>query len=1182
MKKSVSKISRVNLLISSGTKHTICFLLPALFVLLPGAAQVIPTGTKIDPAFQTVLTAKRNGRDTVANKALSTRYRVEPTTRLVAGAKEPVNRYNCIVYTKNPQVLRNSGIEVNSILPDFVTAWATLDQIAAMAAMPEVLYVKAPTAVRVQNDVAVGSTGASLLHAGKLNNTVYKGKNVLMAIFDTGIDWDHPDFRNPADQTKSRILRIWDQTLTPVAGEVSPAPYNYGVEYTQAQINDELDGTPANYVREKDIYGHGTHVAGTAAGNGSALASRKFTGMAPEADLIVVKGGDSTFSSVNVINAITYLQGLSATLGKPIVINMSFGFYLSAHDGTDAEEITIDQFTASAPGRAVVVAAGNDNGSNLHNRLSLAGSSSISTNFTVPAGGGGTEIFSYRMYANNSSDLTATLTAPGGSVVTANANQNATGNVLNNDFSVTLYNAIDIANGHRYVDVIVVRNGSNTSSPAGTWLLSFTNNTTASLTLDGWLQKGSSFNNIALSGGDNNYMVSSPGNAASAISVASYVGKLSVFTASNSLSRYLTERQDSISSSSSRGPRTDGVLKPDIAATGHGLVSCLSSDALPVYTPIITNTGLYQLLQGTSMSAPVVAGSVALLFQANPAASAAQVKTLLSSTANKDALTELPGATPNATWGSGKTDVFKAVSTLFNCSPATRKTYQYDNSNRYSQFFAYFPASTQRLAVRFTPDVSGKLGGVFFYAYPIMTGLALEVRTSNSGIPGTLLGSLNIDSSSVIRAALNYVDLSSLNMSVTNATDYFVVLARNPANSATWGLIDENVSLDNRSLVSTDGGTNWVNFNYDFAIRSVVYANTQTSGAIATANSTDTRDLNTSSSFINNNCALIAQLVPNGASPVAGTVTGNVWLETGVPHYGNDPFVSRHYQIIPTLNAPGATGRITLYFTQQEFTAFNNDPYSTFDLPAGPNDAAGKANLRIGKYPGSSSDGSGLPATYNGSPVILDPDDADIVWNAAYSRWEVSLNISGFSGFVVQTKAAALPLSIEYFTGKRERTGNGLSWKINCINTSVLFEIERSTNGFDFDSIGSLPASPVNCSQPLGFTDPSPVPGANYYRIRITESNGTTRYTGVVLLKGEGPAGTLYPTVLTRNTTVQVNYAGVKGSLLVTDATGKQLYTHTLVNGTQSLALPLHGSGLYFYSIKNDEGKISGGKIVVK
>ena len=1177
MKKSISGFCDLGLSIFA-RQHKILLLLITLFAFLQDSAQTIQEA-KIDPAFRSVLTAGKNGRDAITNRGFSA-YSITPTERLTAG-NIPAQGYDCIVYTKKAQALRDSGIVVNSVLPNFVTAWATPDQIRKMAAMPDVLYVKAPHIFSVQNDIAVGSTGASLLHAGKLNNTVYKGKGVLMAIFDTGIDWDHPDFRDPADQTKSRILRIWDQTLTPVPGEASPANYG-GVEYTQAQINDELDGTPTGYVREKDINGHGTHVAGTAAGNGSALASKKFTGMAPEADIIVIKGGDSTFSSVNVINAIAYLQALATTLGKPIVINLSFGFLLSAHDGSDAEEVAIDQFTASAPGRAVVVAAGNDNGSNLHNRLALAGGSNVSTSFTVPASSTGTTVFAYRMYANNSSDLSVTLTAPGGGTVTATAGQSLSEPVLNGDFTATLSNAVDIGNGHRYIELTVTRNGSNTSSPAGSWLLTLTNNTADQLTLDGWLRKGTGFNNIVLTGGNNDYMVSSPGNASSAITVASYVGKLSVFTSAGLLSRYLTERQDSISSTSSRGPRRDGVLKPDIAATGHGIVSSLSSDAIPYYTPIITNTGLYHLLQGTSMASAAVAGATALLFQANPAASADQVKTLLNSTANKDAQTELPGATPNTTWGNGKIDVFKAASSLFNCSPVTRKTYQYDNSNRYSQFFAYYPASTQRLAVRFTPDASGKLGGVYFYAYPIMTGLQLEVRANNGGVPGTLLGTLNIDSSSVIRATMNWVDLSNLNISVANATDYFVVLARNPNNSTNWGLIDENVSLDNRSLVSTNGGTSWSNFNYDFAIRSVVYANNQTVGLLASTGSADTRNPNTSNIFISNSCALIAQLVPGGANPVTGTITGRVWLETGVPHYGPDPFVSRHYQITPVSGAPGATGRVTLYFTQPEFTAFNNDPYSLFDLPVDPNDAAGKANLRVSKYPGSSSDGSGLPATYSEPPVIIDPNDADVVWNAEYSRWEISFDVSGFSGFILQTKASALPVSIEYFRGKKERTGNQLSWKINCANASVLYQVERSGDGLNFDSIGSLLTTPVNCSQPVSFTDLSPAPGANYYRIRITENNGTRRYTGIVLLKEDGVLTTLYPTVLTRNTTIQVNYAGVKGTLLITDATGKQLYMHTLTQGTQSLALPLQGSGIYFYSIKNDEGKISGGKIVVK
>lgn len=75
--------------------------------------------------------------------------------------------------------------------------------------------MKYPQTLSVNNDIAVGQSGASLLQAGKFNNTVYKGKGVLVGIFDTGNYFKHPDFRDPTDQTKSRILKMWDQTLTP-------------------------------------------------------------------------------------------------------------------------------------------------------------------------------------------------------------------------------------------------------------------------------------------------------------------------------------------------------------------------------------------------------------------------------------------------------------------------------------------------------------------------------------------------------------------------------------------------------------------------------------------------------------------------------------------------------------------------------------------------------------------------------------------------------------------------------------------------------------------------------------------------------------------------------------------------------------------------------------------------------
>lgn len=148
--------------------------------------------------------------------------------------------YSCIIYTTDANALKQKGIQVQSILPKFVTALVSLDDLNTLAQMKSVTYVKSPKTLSANNDIAVAQSGAALLHAGLFNNTVYKGKGVLVGIFDTGNYWKHPDFRDPTDQTKSRIVKMWDQTITPTGTEVSPTGFTYGVEYTQSQINDEL------------------------------------------------------------------------------------------------------------------------------------------------------------------------------------------------------------------------------------------------------------------------------------------------------------------------------------------------------------------------------------------------------------------------------------------------------------------------------------------------------------------------------------------------------------------------------------------------------------------------------------------------------------------------------------------------------------------------------------------------------------------------------------------------------------------------------------------------------------------------------------------------------------------------------------------------------------------------------
>jgi hypothetical protein len=577
----------------------------------------------------------------------------------------------------------------------------------------------------------------------------------------------------------------------------------------------------------------------------------------------------------------------------------------------------------------------------------------------------------------------------------------------------------------------------------------------------------------------------------------------------------------------------------------------------------------------------VVTGAVALLFQANPAATVTQLRNMLFSNTAKDAMTELPGGTPNTTYGYGKLDVFKAAASAFTCAPVDRKTYQYDASMITNQDDGV-TQTTQRIAVRFTPDISGKAAGAYFHSSGSKTSLIMEVRNNNSGVPGALLGTINVPDTSVVLYGWNYVDLSSLNIPITSGSDYFTVLYRNPSSSANWSIRRDIVSPDLRTVISTNGGVSWGTVaSQDYKIRSVIYSNDQLAAGIAMANTEAKRKVPANNLFVDNSCQLIAQVSPAGANPISDSATANVWIEPGVPQVDGQPYVARHYQLTPKIDAATATGKVTLYFTQAEFDAFNADPASTFNLPTGPADITGKENLLITKYAGSSNDGSGLPASYSSTPININPDDNDIVWNATANRWEVSFNVNGFSGFLIQTNWNALPLYVESFSGYQQENGNLLNWKVSCQNSEPVFDIQRSSNGINYSSIGSAIAT-NGCNKTFNYKDQQPLPGNNYYRIKITD-NGAEHYTRAILLQmNKDLVTTLNPNVISKGGNILVSLVETDGVLRVMNATGRLVYSQVLTKGVQSVTLPVKESGTYFYNIQNRQGKLITGKLIVQ
>ncbi|MDE6918160.1 MAG: S8 family serine peptidase, partial [Lachnospiraceae bacterium] len=178
------------------------------------------------------------------------------------------------------------------------------------------------------------------------------GENVIVAVLDSGIDYFLPEFRNADGQT--RILAIWDQTQQPDTqqGRTPPPGYREGVLYTREMINEALALGRENgqkLVPVFDLSGHGTAVAGVAAGTAM--------GVAPRADLLIIRLGnpqaDSFPRTTQLMRGIDYAVKLGVELDRPIAVNISFGNTYGDHLGNSLLERFVDN--ASEIGRSILI-----------------------------------------------------------------------------------------------------------------------------------------------------------------------------------------------------------------------------------------------------------------------------------------------------------------------------------------------------------------------------------------------------------------------------------------------------------------------------------------------------------------------------------------------------------------------------------------------------------------------------------------------------------------------------------------------------------------------------------------------------------------------------------------------------------------------------------------------------------
>jgi hypothetical protein len=249
---------------------------------------------------------------------------------------------------------------------------------------------------------------------------------------------------------------------------------------------------------------------------------------------------------------------------------------------------------------------------------------------------------------------------------------------------------------------------------------------------------------------------------------------------------------------------------------------------------------------------------------------------------------------------------------------------------------------------------------------------------------------------------------------------------------------------------------------------------------------------------------------------VSGEVTAAVWVDAQVNSYAGAVYLQRHFDISPVENPEFSSGRVNLYFTQAEFDALNAKLSASDFLPTGQPEGedARKANLRIYQFHGTSSDGSGSPASYTDARTVIDPEDDDIIWNAALNRWEVAFSVEGFSSFFGGTVAQnPLPVRLISFEGKQTDDQKvKLYWKVAEQENIQVYEIEYSANGKTFSKIGQVNAN-ILTSTNYSYTDSLTHSGDRaYYRLKILEFDGKTAYSKLISLKLPPNGGMLaYP-----------------------------------------------------------------------
>lgn len=592
--------------------------------------------------------------------------------------------------------IKNLGGEVHTQLGNIYTAIIPYQSLLPFASLSEVDKIEASKYVKVLNDKARQLTGADKVNLGGLpGGLAFTGKNVIIGVFDTGLDFAHPDFRKQNDNSQTRILSIWDQNVN--TGN-KPQNYTYGTEFTQAQLNAALNNP--NTINTHDYSGHGTYVTGTAAG---------LRGMAPEAEIIFVKGdihwdSDSTVvqDAKNIIDGVTYIKQKAALAGKPCVVNLSLGYYIGgARDGSTLIEQAFDYLVSNNPKFFLTIAVGNENEKLGHFGGFELKSDSIWTYMSTG--------MLYGVFNNTFNDsilisfctdslstsskdwslLTFQKSISQSPWISLSAIKNASNGIQfsqfygNGDTAISFKLMAANYDANRTELRLFTKQGKVFENDSQSTFAAARLQIKGKGIFHAWweqyqvdfLYNPSQFLNHYT---NNQFRNSDDKNATNilacgykTISVGAHVGRPSYKNVNSQTVYGMNYNQDSSGAFaffSCQGPTTDGRIKPDISAPGVNIISSLGREAPKIGFSMVDARSV--AASGTSIACPVVTGAIALYLEQNPNVSFENLKSAIINNAIVDTNVLKFGNAPNTHFGYGRLDIYKAMGGRFHTSTA--------------------------------------------------------------------------------------------------------------------------------------------------------------------------------------------------------------------------------------------------------------------------------------------------------------------------------------------------------------------------------------------------------------------------------------------------------------------------------------------------------------------------------